>query len=151
MPYSRSYSVHFSFNTFFLVSWHIPGQTIFVSHFPRFFFQFSAIIQVLECVFLIFHVFNCFWPYSRSYNVCVSFCNFLRFLTIIQVLHCVFLVSMFLTVSRHIPGPTLCVSHFPQFSFFSPYSRSYSVHFSFSPVLSVSYQVSLNSCLCLLF
>ena len=39
----------------------------------------------------------------------------------------------------------MCVSHFPQFSFFSSYSRSYSVHFSFSPFLSVSLQFSLNS------
>jgi hypothetical protein len=45
----------------------------------------------------------------------------------------------------------VCVSHFPQFSFFSPYSRSYSVHFLFSPFLSVSCKFSLNSCLCLIF
>ena len=123
-PYSRSYSVFFSFCMFFSVSHHIPGQTFFVSHFPRY---------------------SVFSPHSRSYSVCVSFCNLLRFLAIIQVLHCVFLLSKFLTVSRHISGPTMCVSHFPQFSFFSPYSRSYSVHFLFSPFLSVSRQFSLNS------
>jgi hypothetical protein len=144
MPYSRSFNGHFSFATFFLVSCHTTGQTMFVSHFPCF-FSFLTIIQVLECVFLIFHVFDCFWPYSSSYSVCVSFCNLLRFLAIIQVLHCVFLLSMFVTLSRHIPGTTLCVSHFPQFSFFSPYYRSYSVYFSFSPFLSVSCQFSLNS------
>ena len=144
MPYSRSSSVHFSFTRFFLVSCHTTGQTMFVSHFPCF-FSFLTMIQGLECVFLIFHVFDCFWPYSRSYSVCVSFCNFLHFLAIIQVLHCVCIVSTFLTVSCHIPGPTVCVSHFPQFSFFSPYSRSYSVHFLFSPFLSVSRQFSLNS------
>jgi hypothetical protein len=35
------------------------------------FFSVLAIIQVWECVFLIFHVFDCFWPYSMSYSVCV--------------------------------------------------------------------------------
>ena len=105
------------------------------------FFSFLAIIQVLECVFLIFHVFDCFWPYPKSYRVCVSFCNFLRFLAIIQVLHCVFLDSMFLTVSRHIPSPTVCFSHIPRFSVFSPYSRSYSVFFSVWKFFSVSHHI----------
>jgi len=144
MPYFRSYSLHFSFNTiFYCFMPHNRSNNLCVSFST--FFSFLTIIQVLECVFLIFHVFDCFWPYSRSYSVCVSFCNLLRFLSIIQVLHCVFLLSMFLTLSRHIPRPTLCVSHFPQYSFFSPYSRSYSVHFSFSPFLGVSCQFSLNS------
>jgi hypothetical protein len=35
-PYSRSYSVHFSFSTFFIVSRHISAQFMFVSHFPCF-------------------------------------------------------------------------------------------------------------------
>ena len=56
-----------------------PGPTVCISHLPRFslfrethqvkqylclifhvFFQFSAIIQVQECVFLLFYVFDCF-------------------------------------------------------------------------------------------
>ena len=161
-PYSRSYSVHFLFSPFLSVSRQFSLNRVCVSFST--FFSFLAIFQVLECVLLNLHVFQCFSnfpghtffvshfprysvfsPHSRSYSVCVSFCNLLRFLAIIQVLHCVFLVSKFLTVSRHISGPTMCVSHFPQFSFFSPYSRSYSVHFLFSPFLSVSRQFSLNS------
>ena len=38
---------------------------------------------------------------------------------------------MFFSVSCHIPGHTVFVSHFPRFSFFSPKSRSYSVYFSY--------------------
>ena len=37
----------------------------------------------------------------------------------------------FFSLSRHISRPKVCISHFPRFSVFSPYSRSYSVHFSF--------------------
>jgi hypothetical protein len=46
--------------------------------------------------------------------------------------------STFFSVSRHIPGPTVCVSHFSRFLGFLPYSKSYSVHFSFSMFCSVS-------------
>ena len=38
----------------------------------------------------------------------------------------------FFSVSRHIPGLTRGFSHFPCWSVFLPYFRSYSVHFSFS-------------------
>jgi hypothetical protein len=83
-PCSRSYSVCFSFSTFFsslaifqvlkcpfLVfyfffsfSSHIPCPKVLISHFPRF-SVFLAISQVLKCVFLIFHVFKCFSLYFR--------------------------------------------------------------------------------------
>jgi len=42
------YFVYFSFSTFFNVSSHILGPTVFVSHFPRF-SVFFAIFQVLPC------------------------------------------------------------------------------------------------------
>jgi hypothetical protein len=35
-PYSRSYSVHFSFFTFFSDFCHITCHNVFVSNFPRF-------------------------------------------------------------------------------------------------------------------
>ena len=87
----------------FRFSRHNLGPTVCISNFSRF-SLFLAIFQVLQCVFLILHVFPCFSPYSRSYH------DFL-----------IFLVCQF---SRHIQGPTVCVSHFPRFSFFSPYYRS---------------------------
>ena len=74
----------FHFPTFFSVSCHISSPTMWVSHLlrlPQFSpysrsynvsFSFSLLIifltvfQVLQWAFLIFHVFQCFSPYSRS-------------------------------------------------------------------------------------
>ena len=117
-------------------------------HFPP--VSFLAILQILGCAFLLFQVFQCFSPHSSSYSVCFSFCTFFSFLTTFQVLPCEFLIFLVCQVSRYIPGPTVCVSHFPRFRFscpipgsimcvihfphfsvFWPYSRSYSVCISF--------------------
>ena len=141
--------MHFSFSKFFSVSRHIPAPTVCVSHFARFsvfsphsrsyhvsfsfssFVRFLAIFQVQQCVCLIFHVFD--------------------FLALFQVLSCALFIFHIFQFSGHIPGPTVCVSHFArlkvflaifwvlEFAFlsfhfflcFSPYSRSYSVCFSF--------------------
>jgi hypothetical protein len=48
---------------------------------------------------LIFYVLHYVSPYLRSFTVCFSFC-------------------MFFSVSRHIPGCTVCASHFVCFSLF---------------------------------
>jgi hypothetical protein len=94
---------------------------------------FLAIFQFLACWDTRFPQLSDFLPYPRTYSVCFSF-------------------STFLSVSRHIPDPTVCVSHFPGFltslaifqvvkctfmffhffHCFSPYSRYYNVRFSFS-------------------
>ena len=82
-----------------LFSQHIPGPTVFVPFFPRFsvflphtrpyiyhfscFSVFLAISQVLQCTFLIFHLFQRFLPYSRSYHVSFSFYFLVSFLAII--------------------------------------------------------------------
>jgi hypothetical protein len=54
-------------------------------------------------------------------NVCI--CHFppfsLFFVVVVVLLFC------------HIPDSTVWVYHFPRFSVYSTYSRSYSVHFSF--------------------
>ena len=47
-----------------------------------------------------------------------------------------FKLSNFFSFPRHISRPKVCISHFPGFSVFSPYSRSYSVHFSFFTLIS---------------
>jgi hypothetical protein len=136
---------------------HTLGPRVWNFHFPPFsvflhifqvisvcvsfymFFSFLAIILILQCVFLFFQVLLCFSPYFISYSVC-------------------FLFSMIIIFSRHIPGSTVCISHFPpfsvfraifqviqflclifkNFSVFSPYSRSFHGHFSFSTFFSVS-------------
>jgi len=68
-----------------------------VSHFPRF---------------------SVFLPYSMSYNVLLSFFMFFSSLAIIQVYCVYFSFFMSLSVSSHIQGPTVCVSHFARFSVF---------------------------------
>ena len=114
LAYSRSYSVHFSFSTFFSVSRHNAGPTVYFSHFSRF-SVLLAIFHIIQCAFLIFHPFQCFLPYFRSNNICVSFFTYFSFLAIILVLQCVFLIFhvfqcfFFCLISHH----TVCVSHFP--------------------------------------
>ena len=120
-----------------------------ISHFSRFsvissflkssrgYFSFSMIFSFLA----IFHVLP--WTF-------LNFPPFSVFLAIFHVLKCVFLIFRVFQFSRHIPGPTVCISHFSRFSVissffkwssdcfsfsvisgFSPYSRYYYVHFSF--------------------
>jgi hypothetical protein len=100
-------------------------------------FNFLAICQVLQCAFLIFHGFQCFSPYSRSYSVrfhcprfsifchipsttvCIShFQSFSVLLAIFQIQDCMSLIFQVFHFSRHIPCPTVCISHFPCFSVF---------------------------------
>ena len=109
-----SYSVHFSFFTFFSVSHHISCPTTWVSHFPRLWFS----------------------PHIAGRTVIVSISILVSSLTIFQLLHCVFLILHLFQNPRYIPRPTMCVSHFTSFSVLSPYCRSYSVHFSFSTFFS---------------
>ena len=91
----------FSFFTFFTMSRHIPGPTVCVSHFARC-SVFLAIFQVLACEFLIFSYCSIFSPYYMLYSTHFS-------------------LSMIFSVSRLIPGPTVCISHFPHISVFSPF------------------------------
>jgi len=87
--------------------------------FLSFFFSFSsfiAIFQVLQCAFLIFHPFQFFLPYSRSYSVYLIL-HILQFFCICQVLQCSFLI-------------------FQVFQCFSPYFMSNNLCFSFSMIFS---------------
>ena len=96
------------------------------------FFSVLTMFQVLQCAFLIFHVFHFFSPCSRSYSVCVSFYMIFNFLAIIHfysvhfsfftffsvslvifyVLPCEFLIFLLCQISSHIPGPIVFVSIF---------------------------------------
>ena len=80
----------------FQFSYNILGPSLYISHFPRF-PVFLAIFQVLQCAFIFFQLFHCFSPYSMSYRVNFSF-------------------SSYFSVSRHFPGPPVCVPRF--FTFF---------------------------------
>jgi hypothetical protein len=162
-PFSSFYSVHFSFFTFFRVSsifqiiqWlclifhvfqlfcHNLGPTACIFHFSCF-TVFLAIFHVLEYVFLIFRDFQ-FFPMLAIFQVlqCVFliFHFFWEFLAIFQFTQCLCFISHIIEISRHIPGPTGFASHFQHFPFFSPYSISYLVHFSFSTYLSVSRHIA---------
>jgi hypothetical protein len=151
-PQSMYSSVYFLYFTFFTVSSHISDPTVCLSHmhilqsfltysrsyaicvsFPTFFFSFLASIQVLQCVFLIFHVsvfltiflvlqcvliilhdFHCFSRYFMSYHVSFPFSSFVSFLAIFQVLQCEFFFFLDGQFSWHIPGHTVFVSLFPR-------------------------------------
>ena len=86
-----------------------------------------AIFQVLQCAFLIFHVFLVISSFFKSSSGCFSnsiFFSFLAifpvlqwtflnfppfsvFLAIFHVLKCVFLIFRDFQFSRHIPGPSM--------------------------------------------
>ena len=137
-PYSRSYTVCVSFCTFF--SFFSITQILLVYLSFLNFFTISCHIPGSKCVFLILHNFQCFSPYFMSYHVIFSFSMFFSFLALLLlVLLWTFLIfHIFQCFSRHIPGPTVWVSHFPFWSVFLPYSRSYRVYFSFFTVFNVS-------------
>jgi hypothetical protein len=202
-PYSRSYNVCVSFSPFF------SFPTVCIFHISRF-SMFLTLFQYLQCVFLTLHFFQCFLPYFMSYHVSFSFSLFVSFLTKMQVLMCVCLILhvfsvflaifqviqclcpfpclsvfspqsrsyrvyysyfTFITVSRHIPGPTVCVSHFKCFfSFltiiqvlwsiftilhvfqcFSQYSRSYNICVSFSTFFSFLTTIQILQCVFFIF
>ena len=112
-----SWSVHLSFSKLFSVSRLFIFPIVCLSHFSRF-FNFLAIFQVRKCTFLIFHVFQCFLLYSRSYSVHFSFLTFFGVFAIFQCLQCAFLIFYVFQFSQHIPGPRVCIAHFSRFSVF---------------------------------
>ena len=107
-------------------------------------FSFLAIFQVLQCAFLIFHVFQGFRHFS-SLQVDVS--HFPWFSVSCHI-PCATVdiskLSNFLSFPRLISRPKVCISHLTRFSVFTPYSRSNSVHFWFSnfSVISLFYKSS---------
>ena len=108
--------MHISYSKFLSVSHHIAIPTVCVPQIPEF-FSFLPIFQVLQCEFLIFHVFQCFLPYFRSSRVHISVSMFLSvFHHTLHTLQCAFLNIHVYQVSGHIPGPPVCISHFPNFS-----------------------------------
>ena len=129
--------MHFSFSTIFSFSRHIPRPAVCISHFPRF-VSFFPIFQFLQYAFLIYHDFHVS-GHIPGPTVCICHCSrFTVFLNIFQVVQCVFLIfhlfqfshyiiinkvsislfPKFFSVSRHIPCPTVCISHFSRFSVF---------------------------------
>ena len=115
LPYSRSYSVHLSFFSFFrdFVIFQVTKWMFLYFHY----FQFPAIFHVLQWTFL-------------------NYPTFSVFLALFHVLKCVFLIFWDFQVSRHIPGPTVSISHFSPFAVISWFFKSSSGCFSFSKIFS---------------
>jgi hypothetical protein len=137
LPYSRSYSVCFSFFMFFSildllqvlesaflifqvfsVSRHDSRNNVYISHFPWFSVcsKYSRSYSV-HFSFYMFFLFVCFWPYFMSNSVSVPFS---KFFTIFRSYSLHFSFFTFFSLSCHISSPVLCVSHFPWLSIFSP-------------------------------
>jgi len=125
--------VHFLLSTFLNVSHHFPDQRVFISHFT---------------------CFSVFLSYSMSLSLHFSFSSFSVFIALFHLLQCIFLIFHDFQFSCHIPGPTVCISHFPPFQCFSPYSRSkmfvshfprFSVFLSYCMSYSVNFSFSLFS------
>ena len=130
-------SVHFSFSKFFTFFRHIPCRTVCISYFRLFFSIFLAMFQIIQCLCLIFDVFqfschipctpvcisyfpcfSVFLPYSRSHSEHSSFSTFFSVFRYFQITQCAFLIFHVFQVSLHIPGPTMFIFHFPRFSVF---------------------------------
>ena len=130
--YSRSYTVYFSFSTLMSGSRHIPGQTVFVYHFP-FFFQVSRHILCPSRWFSLFLSWSVFLPYFRSYSVKIShFSHISMFLAIFYVLPCVCLIFHVFQFSPHNPDLQCIFLIFHVIQCLLPYSRLYNVCASFS-------------------
>ncbi|SFW04707.1 Uncharacterised protein [Chlamydia abortus] len=80
-------------------------------------FSFLALFHVLQRTFL-------------------NFPPFSFFLAIFHVLKCVFLIFGDFQFSRHIPGPSVCISHFSLFLVISSFFKSSRGCFSFSMIFS---------------
>ena len=159
-PYSMTYSVHFSFFTIFsdfvifqVVKWmflifrdfqlsrHILGPTVCIFHFSRFsvissFFKSSSGCFSFSMIFsflAIFHVLLLSFLYFPTFSV---------FLRIFHVLKCVFLIFRDFQFSRHIPGSTVCISHFSRFLVISSFFKSSSGCFFF--FLTVHFKFLVN-------
>ena len=87
----------------FQFSRHIPGPTVCLSHFSRF----AVILS--------------FFKWSSGF---FSFSMIFSFLAIFHVLKCVFLIFRDFQFSRHIPGPSVCISHFSRFLVISSFFKS---------------------------
>ena len=110
-----SFSVIFNFR-------HIPCPKVCISHFLRFavilsFFKWSSGLFSFSMIFsflAIFHVLQ--WTF-------LNFPLFSVFLAIFYVLKSVFLNFRDFQFSRHIPDPTVCISHFSRFSVISSFFK----------------------------
>jgi hypothetical protein len=138
-PYSRFYSVVSHFPRFSVFSPYSRSYSVCVSFST--FISFHAIIQVLQCVVLIFHVFSVS-HHIPCPKVCVSY--FPRFSVFSQYYRSYsvhFSFFMFLSTSCHNPGSKVSISHFASFSVCLPWPGP-SVLFPFFMFFSISCHIT---------
>ena len=130
----------------FQFSCHIPGPSVCISHFSRFlvissFFKSSSGCFSFSMIFSFFSIFHVLqWSF-------LNIPPFSVFLAIFHVLKCVFLIFRDFQFSRHIPAPTVCISHFLVISSFFKWSSgcfSFSMIFSFLAIFHVLQGTFLN-------
>jgi hypothetical protein len=101
------------------------------------FFSDFVIFQVIRYMFLISMIYSFLAIFHVSQWTFLNFPLFFSvFLAIIHVLKCLFLIFSDFQFSRHIPGPTVCISHFSRFSVISSFFKWSSGCFSFSMIFS---------------
>ena len=100
------------------------------------FFSDFVIFQVVKWMFLIFHDFQILAIFHVLQLTFLKFPPFSVFLAIFHVLKWVLLIFCDFQFSRHIPGPTVCISHFSRFSVISSFFKWSSGCFSFSMIFS---------------
>ncbi|SFW05688.1 Uncharacterised protein [Chlamydia abortus] len=92
----------------FQFSRHIPGPSVGISHFSRFLVISSFFKSSSGCF-----SFSMIFSFLAIFQVDISkFSTFFSFPRIFHVLKCVFLIFRDFQFSRHITGPSLCISHF---------------------------------------
>ena len=99
----------------FPFSRHIPGPTVYISHFSRY-SVLLAVFLVLPGIFLIFPRFHVFFFNDSCHDpgstVGIShFLSFSVFLALFQVMQCLCLIFHVFQFCRQNPGPTFCISH----------------------------------------
>ena len=107
-------------------SCHIPSPTLNISHYRH----------ILKCEFLIFSVFHIFRHIPGTALSNSHFPRFSVFLAIFQAKQCLCLILHFFEFSSHNPCLKCVFLIFRVFHSCSPYSRYYSVCFSFSMFFS---------------
>ena len=114
-------------------------------------FSFLAIFQVLQWAFLIFHVFQWFCNFSGRKWMFLIFHDFQFSCYIPHPTVDISKLSNFFSFPHHISRPKVCITHILWYSGFSPYSRSYNVHFSFFPSFSDFVIFQVLKCVFLIF
>jgi hypothetical protein len=108
---------------------------VYISHFSCFSIC-LVIFHYLTSVISFFVIFSSLALFQVLQWTFLNFLPFSVFLAIFHILKCVFLIFRDFQFSRHIPGPTVCISHFSRFPVISSFFKSSRGRFSFSMIFN---------------